>query len=182
MTRGVRANLVGCRFGTIEVLEEFDCTRKQGMRWLCRCDCGNVLIRNTGSLRRGKHTSCHACNSARMSKQFTVHGESNIKDRSALYKTWLSMRERCNNQAHPFFHCYGGKGVTVCPDWDDYGNFKAWAVANGYEHRPDIPLGDRPSLDRKDPSGPYSPENCRIIRHRDNARRHKFVEESSSVH
>lgn len=175
---GQRAALLGKRFGTLEVIEELDCTRQHGVRWVCLCDCGNRLIKETRALKRGKHSSCYACNSARMSAQFTKHGDSKTlsSPRARLYKTWQSMRDRCSNPDHPAFKWYGAKGVSVCQEWQEYGAFKVWAIANGYEERPDLPLGDRPSIDRKNSSGAYCPENCHIIPHRINSRRLTFAE------
>jgi hypothetical protein len=174
---GKKVNLIGQTFGNLFVLERFGVDRKDGVQWLCRCACGNEAIRSTRGLRRMTRGICAACEAKRL------HGGTKTKDgpRDALYKTWQSMRERCEKAGHRFYHCYGGKGVTVCAEWQSYPAFRDWAIANGYESRPDLPLGDRPSIDRIDSSGNYCPENCRIIRHRDNAKRHKY-EESTSVH
>lgn len=36
----------------------FDAKRVQGMRWLCRCLCGNITVARTKDLRNGNTTSC----------------------------------------------------------------------------------------------------------------------------
>lgn len=62
------------------------------------------------------------------------------------------MRSRCLNPNDPSFHCYGARGVTICPQWvDDFDQFYA-------------DMGDRPdacTLDRKENSLGYTPDNCR---------------------
>jgi len=62
------------------------------------------------------------------------------------------MHHRCNNPQANKYHLYGGKGVRVCPEWQEYSAFKAWALANGYD--------DSLTIDRKDGNGDYCPGNC----------------------
>ncbi len=71
--------------------------------------------------------------------------------RSSTYGIWSGMKQRCCNPDNPAYARYGGRGVTVCARWMEFSNFHA-------------DMGDRPdgtSLDRIDPDGPYSPNNCR---------------------
>ena len=50
-------NLVGKRFGILTVTEELG-SGKQGVKWLCKCDCGNEITASTGDLTSGKRRSC----------------------------------------------------------------------------------------------------------------------------
>ena len=70
-----------------------------------------------------------------------------------LYKIWDCMKQRCTNQNSPNFENYGGRGITVCKEWEAFVNFLSWAEKSGYK--------DTLSLDRENNDGPYSPDNCR---------------------
>jgi len=66
---------------------------------------------------------------------------------------WSKMKQRCQNPKDSNFKAYGGRGIKVCAEWQDYRNFSAWAKLNGYS--------DDLTIDRKDNDKGYSPENCR---------------------
>lgn len=72
------------------------------------------------------------------------------------------MRQRCLNPNNPGFHNYGGRGITIDPEWDRFSMFAIWAYYSGYH--PSL------ELDRIDNNGPYSPNNCRWITKAANAR------------
>ncbi|MBQ8382036.1 MAG: hypothetical protein IJX47_02395 [Clostridia bacterium] len=73
--------------------------------------------------------------------------------KSRLYHIWNSMKQRCSNPKAISYKYYGAKGVVVCEEWkSDFRAFFAWAMSNGYS--------DELTIDRKDASGDYCPENC----------------------
>lgn len=65
------------------------------------------------------------------------------------------MRERCSNEHLSYYKNYGGRGIRVCEEWEDYSHFKEWALANGYQ--------DELSIDRIDNDKGYCPQNCRWV-------------------
>lgn len=84
-----------------------------------------------------------------MTKKNTTHGGTG----SPTYASWQSMRRRCLDPTDPHWPNYGGRGIKIHPQWDDFAVFLADA-------------GERPSavhsLDRyPDNDGDYEPGNVR---------------------
>ena len=157
-------DLVGQRFGRLTAVE-FVGVAKNGARWKCVCDCGLTVIATSGNLRNGNTKSC-GCLRREMVRSLgqsnKAHGESH-DNRTRLYTIWCGMRQRCNNPNREAYKLYGGKGVKVCDEWNDYPAFKEWAESHGY--------ADDLSIDRIDPSKGYSPDNCRWITQSENTAR-----------
>ena len=147
-------DISGKRFGRFVVVEFVD-TRKRQSRWLCKCDCGNTKVIYKGNLTTGNTKSC-GCLSLEVR---ITHGESKTR----LYRIWEGIRRRCSNIKHEYWECYGGRGISVCQEWQDsYEVFRDWAKINGYDKSL--------TIDRKDNDGNYEPSNCRFITSAENSR------------
>jgi hypothetical protein len=109
-------DLTGLRFGQLFVLGEAERKPNKGIKWLCRCECGNERAILGSHLRNGHTRSC-GCLAVDVKKGNyfpTRHGHSRNSGMSAEYRTWTSMRQRCNNPCHPGYEDYGGRGIKVC--------------------------------------------------------------------
>jgi hypothetical protein len=73
--------------------------------------------------------------------------------RSAEYRVWRSMIERCTNTNSKAYHNYGGRGISVCDRWKT--SFAEFLSDIGLRPRDDH------SIDRIDVNGNYEPGNCR---------------------
>ena len=136
---------IGMVFGRLTVQSSY--VPKGGRRrFVCQCSCGNSYDGDAKSVIKGKVMSC-GCLLNELRENAVTH--------DPLYSTWQAMRQRCKNESSPSYKDYGGRGISVCEEWNDFSTFRDWAIENGY--RPNCGM----SLDRIDVNGNYEPSNCR---------------------
>ena len=159
-------NLIGLHFGYLEVLALAHAHNGHA-HWLCRCECGRDTVVKGSHLRSGHTVSC-GCRRGNV-----VHG----KSRTRLYHIWNGMRERCQNPNNPHYTGYGGRGIYVCKEWQDFENFYSWALESGYS--------DNLTIDRADNDGGYTPDNCRWATKRtqaNNTRKTRMITYNGETH
>lgn len=160
-------DLTGNTYGRWSVQSQAT-SRNKNSYWVCQCICGTVKEIAGNSLKNGDSSSCGCY----LKEVNTIHGETKNATSSRLYRIWANMWTRCTNPKTNDFEQYGGKDITICSTWENFINFKDWAIANNYS--------DLLTLDRIDVSGGYSSKNCRWVTTTAQARNKSVHKNSSS--
>lgn len=146
----------GDKYGRLTVLERCG-SKDNNAIFKCRCDCGKEIVAVGKNLRNGNKKSCGCLNSdmakLRVKQSRRANGATQMGKATRLYRIYTGMRTRCYNKNYHGYENYGGRGITVCDEWDTFRPFYDWAMSHGYS--------DKLSIDRIDVNGNYCPENCR---------------------
>ena len=162
-------DIAGYKFGKLNVISRAGSSSTGKAQWLCKCDCGTNKTVRAADLKNGRVLSCGCYRKERATKHGLKH------DR--LYRIWVAMRQRCNNPKNDGFEYYGGRGIKVCNEWDDFKTFNEWSMSHGY--------ADNLTIDRIDVNGNYEPSNCRWVLEvvqGSNKRNNVFLEFNGETH
>jgi hypothetical protein len=152
--KATTVQMIGKRFGRLVVTAEAEPNRlasgRSKRRVIAHCDCGKDVTATADNLRSGHTRSCGCfhLDSAKTAK----HGDTRGYTKTAEYRVWSQMIERCTNPNAENYARYGGRGIKVFARWrTSYADFLA-------------DMGRRPSakhsIDRIDNDGNYRPGNC----------------------
>lgn len=144
-------DLTGKKFGRLTVIKRTSDNKRGKAQWICKCDCGKTTHPILGtSLTRGHTQSCGCLRTEGLIERKTKHGHNKCR----LHRIWKNMTQRCQNPNHPNYDRYGGRGITICREWqNDFQSFYNWAMSHGYS--------DELTIDRINNDGNYEPSNCR---------------------
>ena len=120
-----------------------------------KCDCGRIGISDGSDFK--KSFQCKTCNGS------YTNASHNLSD-SRLYAIWRGMKSRTKGtQGWRGRKYYVDKGIEVCVEWQEFGPFYEWSMANGYAA--DL------TIDRIFSCRGYNPQNCEWVTKAENSRR-----------
>jgi|HubBroStandDraft_1064217.scaffolds.fasta_scaffold42965_2 hypothetical protein len=141
-------NLRGKRFGKLLVLRRAGRNKWGQARWLIKCDCGTrdvvegyFLTGNAGY----QKTQCPVCSHPQRGMS---------KTHIAEWMSWSAMKSRCLCETNESYKTYGGRGIRICDRWLGPNGFVNFVMDMGRRR-------EGKTLDRINPEGDYTPENCR---------------------
>lgn len=144
-------NISGMRFGRLLVLGPVG-HQDRHIKWECLCDCGNRHAVSGNTLRRGTSHSCGCLQKEITAERNTKHGMTS----HPLFNGWQQMNMRCSNPDATGYQNWGGRGITVCGEWQ-----RSFVTFHDYVSAlPDYGLPGM-TLDRIDNDGDYEPGNLR---------------------
>lgn len=158
MSGKLKEDLSGKRYGMLTVVK-YD----GNGRWTVKCDCGNVKHMLTRNFKYGQNKGC-GCQTGKKSGTHNMHD-------TRIYGIWEGMKARCQNPNNIYYHNYGGRGISLCSEWQKFDNFYKWSMENGYN--------DKLTIDRINSNGNYEPSNCQWSTRKaqaNNTRRNHYIE------
>jgi hypothetical protein len=139
-------DLTGRVFGRLTVLRRAPNVGRR-TRWIVQCGCGSPE-KPVGAdcLIDGRTISCGCHRAVSIGNRLRTHGRTHTRE----YRIWCNMRRRCEDPNNPAYSNYGGRGITVAPEFQTFeGFFACVGLSNGL------------SLDRINNDLGYSPSNVR---------------------
>lgn len=165
-------NIAGNVYGSLTAVRPLRLSRHGSVVWEYSCICGNTHAATATQIssvcKASSNSTVPSCGCVRDSVAkalSTTHGYA----RHPLNAVWQSMLQRCNNPNHPLYRIYGGRGITVCAEWQENPKaFIEWALQNGWAKG--LHLDKDTKSDATGQARCYSPETCVFLSATENVR------------
>jgi hypothetical protein len=155
---GYKKDRTGQIYGRLTVIGFAGNDEDRHSLWSCHCECGKRITASSALLNNGHTKSCGCLNNELRAERGrtlnATHGESRKGKKTGEYISWAAMKERCLNPTCKDWHNYGGRGITICPQWVD--SFETFLSDMGRRPTKNHSIDRFPNND-----GNYEPGNCR---------------------
>lgn len=178
-----RIDLTNSIYGMLKVLGR-DGNKKDGIYWVCKCECDNLVSFKTKELTRKNspkrdcgcvenlRSNCRAdgCNDKSYARgycnkhyrqimrwgmlRFDLENQQHGKSYHRVYRIYWHMKTRCCNLNNKDYKNYGERGIEICDEW--LNDFMTF-----YEWAMNNGYSDELTIDRINNDGNYEPTNCR---------------------
>ena len=132
----------GDKYGRLTAIEFSSMGKNHHQHWLFMCDCGKKKVLQVERVKSGNTKSCGCLIGKKI-----IHG----MRKTRIYDSWQHMKSRCLNKNNSKYKDYGGRGITICPEWLTFENF--------YKDMGKMP--ENKTLDRIKNNEGYCKSNCR---------------------
>ncbi|WP_051291308.1 hypothetical protein [Fictibacillus gelatini] len=173
---GKPIDISGRRYNRLTVIKIHSRHPERGVRWLCRCDCGNETTAWGWEIKKGKKKSCGCYGKeVRKSQKYNLkHG----MRKTRFYEIWAAMKRRCTAVNNPLYKKYYiDKGIMFSPEWSKFENFKNDMYEDYLNHVKEYGEEDT-TLDRIDGDKGYFKANCRWATRQEQSQNRKFTKEA----
>lgn len=163
--------VVGDVFGRLTVREYLRTEKGKGKIWLCECVCGTFreIPRNYLTRQNKPSRSCGCL----FREIYPTAGIRHGLARSAEYRIYQGLHQRCENTNSAAWNDYGGRGITVCARWSGELGFENFIADMGRRPSPQY------SIERTRNHEGYNPDNCvwatRIVQGRNRRNNHQLT-------
>lgn len=153
----IKEDLTGRKQFRIQIIKKVprpDHLLLNGSYWLYRCSCGTEKITHRTTVIRG----LKSCGCLGKEKKYNTKTEMHYR---YLYNVWRALQYRCNLPHNKSYKDYGGRGIKISEEWQDFSNFYNDMI-DDYQRGL--------TLERVDVDGDYIKSNCIWITNEEQAK------------
>lgn len=128
------------------------------------CECGSIHKSSTRTILKQRTKACRKCATKEGNKKRTKTKQPYYLKLSNVHN---NIKARCNSPKDKAYYMYGGRGIKLSSEWEDFQTFYKDIMELGYREGLEI--------DRIDNDKGYSKENCQLLTPDENKLKQKAI-------